>query len=76
MQQHVRSIHGGETFKCDFCSSNFNVQHHLKKHIESVHQGNAFKCAICPLIIKRQRSLKNTFNQVMNEKLSNVTYAF
>ena len=45
-------------FKCDICSSTFNLKHHLDRHVHAKHNGVTFSCDMCEFSTNRKDSLK------------------
>ena len=45
-------------FKCDICSSTFNLKHHLDRHVHAKHNGVTLSCDMCEFSTNRKDSLK------------------
>ena len=39
LKNHIKSVHEGQTFPCQYCKYKATQKCHIQRHIKSVHEG-------------------------------------
>ena len=59
MENHKRSAHLGETYKCQLCPNKiYKTKDYLKKHTGIEHEGKAYQCTVCKYVATRTETLR------------------